>query len=112
MTTPQFQKTDSGMQGGVRAIDECLGTCRGVHTKVMGVRSQLGTEWTGVAGTTFVRKMDEWERNYNQILTMLGTIRDMVQNSDKEMTNTDDDIALTAVTAFGDASNTVFRGLT
>lgn len=107
-----FQKSDSGMKGGLAAIEECESACKAVHSGVTAVRSDLRAGWQGAASQTFLNQLELWETDYIQVLKMLTEIKDLVNDSDKTMNVAEDDINLTALTAFGgNEGNRIFTEL-
>ncbi|WP_037310389.1 WXG100 family type VII secretion target [Amycolatopsis orientalis] len=107
-----FQKTDTGMKGGLAAIEECESACKTIHSGVTAVRSDLRADWQGAASQTFLNQLELWEADYLQVLKMLTEIKELVNESDKTMNVTEDDINLTAVTAFGgNEGNRIFKEL-
>ncbi|SMC96543.1 WXG100 family type VII secretion target [Lentzea albidocapillata] len=109
---PRIQKTDTGMNSGIAAIDNSLIDCEKIRLKAEALRSQLTGEWTGAAGATFNRKLDEWTQNYYLLLQELGKIKDLVQVSNAEMNTTEDDAGILALNSFGDVSDGVYNRLT
>ncbi|KOV81000.1 WXG100 family type VII secretion target [Nocardia sp. NRRL S-836] len=110
---PSIQKSTAGMSSGVSAIENSMVDCEKIRAKAQQIRDQLhGGDWTGGAGATFVRSMDGWLESYWKVLQELGKIRDLVQASDTQMTTTDDDATVLAVSAFGDVSDNIFKRVT
>jgi WXG100 family type VII secretion target len=108
----QFQKTDTGMKGGITAIEDCESACKNVHSGVTSVRSDLRAGWQGAASQTFLNQLELWEQDYIQVQKMLTEIKNMVNESDKTMNTNEEDINLTAVTAFGgNEGNRIFDAL-
>ncbi|EME62747.1 WXG100 family type VII secretion target [Amycolatopsis decaplanina] len=109
----QFQKTDTGMKGGIAAIEECESACKNIHSGVTTVRSDLRADWQGAASQTFLNQLELWEQDYVQVLGMLTEIKNLVSESDRHMNTAEEDINLTALTAFGgNEGNRVFDALT
>ncbi|MFC3452145.1 WXG100 family type VII secretion target [Amycolatopsis speibonae] len=107
-----FQKSDGGMKGGITAIEDCESSCKTIHSGVTSVRSDLRADWQGAASQTFLNQLELWEADYLQVLKMLTEIKDLVRDSDNTMNTTEDDINLTAVTAFGgNEGNRIFDAL-
>ncbi|WP_410657418.1 WXG100 family type VII secretion target [Amycolatopsis sp. lyj-112] len=110
--TTNFQKSDSGMKGGLAAIEECESTCKVIHSGVTSVRGDLRSGWQGAASQTFLNQLELWETDYLQVLKMLTEIKDLVNESDKTMNVSEDEINLTAMTAFGgNEGNRIFKEL-
>ncbi|OXM48489.1 hypothetical protein CFP71_32445 [Amycolatopsis thailandensis] len=111
--TMQFQKTDTGMKGGISAIEECESSCKTIHSGVTSVRSDLKADWQGAASQTFLNQLELWEQDYIQVLNMLTEIKNLVGEGDRTMNTAEEDINLTALNAFGgNEGNRVYDALT
>ncbi|HET6288621.1 MAG TPA: WXG100 family type VII secretion target [Amycolatopsis sp.] len=110
--TMQFQKTDTGMKGGITAIEDCESACKNIHSGVTSVRSDLRAGWQGAASQTFLNQLELWEQDYLQVQKMLTEIKNLVNDSNTTMNNNEEDVNLTAVTAFGgNEGNRIFDAL-
>ncbi|WP_409494768.1 WXG100 family type VII secretion target [Amycolatopsis sp. cmx-11-12] len=110
-----FQKSDSGMKGGITAIEACETECKTIHGGVAAVRADLQKDWQGAASQTFLTQLDTWEGEYLQVLRLLTEIKEMVNASDIQMNNSEEDINLSALTSFGDGGGVgggIYKALT
>ncbi len=107
-----FQKSDSGMKSGLAAIEECESACKTIHSGVTGVRSDLRAGWQGAASQTFLNQLEMWETDYVQVLKMLTEIKELVNESDQTMNVNEENVNLSALTAFGgNEGNRIFHAL-
>ncbi|WP_414945468.1 WXG100 family type VII secretion target [Amycolatopsis sp. cmx-11-32] len=111
MSMPHFQKTDSGMKGGLTAIEECESECKRIHGGVTSVRADLKNDWQGAASQTFLTQLEAWETDYVQVLALLTEIKEMVNASDQQMNTAEDEINLVAMSSFGGESDRVLKEL-
>ncbi|MBB5856294.1 WXG100 family type VII secretion target [Amycolatopsis umgeniensis] len=111
MSMPHFQKTDSGMKGGLTAIQTCEDECKRIHSGVTSVRADLKNDWQGAASQTFLNQLEGWETEYLQVLNLLTEIKEMVNASDQQMNTAEDEINMYAATSFGGESDRVLKEL-
>ncbi|MCK2239948.1 MULTISPECIES: WXG100 family type VII secretion target [unclassified Crossiella] len=112
MSTPQFQKTDTGMKGGYQAIQSCLDTCRSIGGNVANISTDLGGNWQGQASQTFLANLRAWMEDYNRIINSLDEIGELVGISDQQMNDVEADITLLSQGAFtGGEGDRVFKSL-
>ncbi|GAA2792992.1 WXG100 family type VII secretion target [Crossiella cryophila] len=113
MSTPYFQKTDTGMKGGYQAIQTCLDSCRAIGGAVANISTDLRGNWQGQASQTFLNNLQAWMEDYNRIVNSLDEIGELVGISDQQMNDVEADIALLSQGAFtGGDGDRVFRSLT
>ncbi|MFS8099755.1 WXG100 family type VII secretion target [Lentzea alba] len=110
--SPRIQKSDTGMNAGITAIDNSVADCEKVRVKAEALRVEMNDQWAGSAGTAFNQKLDEWLRNYYLVIQELRTIKDLVTSSNTAMNTTENDNYMLSVKAFGDVSAGVYKGVT
>ncbi|MEU5692060.1 WXG100 family type VII secretion target [Actinosynnema sp. NPDC020468] len=113
MTTPRFQKTDSGMKAGYQAIQECYDDCVHIGQKVELIAAELHGKWEGTAAQAFRRNLQAWMQDYDKIVNTLDEIGELVGISDQQMTQVEDEITQLAQHAFngGNESDRVFQDI-
>jgi WXG100 family type VII secretion target len=107
----RLQKTDSGMQSGVKAIQACEDHCKASHLKVGKVREDLKANWAGAASQQFLDQLQNWEADYQRVLRALTNIKETVQASDQSMNVAEENNTRLSVGAFGSESERVRKAL-
>ncbi len=89
MSSPQFEKSDSGMQGLFTALDTQIENMDKAAKTVEGIRIDIQSHFmSNVAATPFLNKIEEWLTTYVQVKGAAGEILEKLVGSDHIIENT------------------------